>query len=103
MQMVKKSANGWAKTVAHSLRTLGMIPLGPCDLVTLSAASELYTSSGPISVITGESSGRVRLVNEGASKELVENVILKNESMRLALFAGSDACRSLQWTVCGMD
>lgn len=93
--MVKKSANGWAKTVAHSLRTVGLIPSGPCDLVTSSATSALYTSSGPKSDITGESSGRGRLVSEGASKELVENVALKNELKRLALFAGSDACRSL--------
>ena len=55
MLVVKKSVNGWPKTAKHLLRTLGLIQLGTCDLVTLSAASALCTSFGLKSVITRES------------------------------------------------
>lgn len=95
MQLVKSSARGGAKAAAPTLRILGLMPLGPCDLVTSSVASTLYTSSGLNSVIMGESGGRGRLVREGAVKELVENVELKKELNRVALLVGSVACESL--------
>ena len=91
MQMVKKLARGGAKTAAHSLRTIGLIPLGPCDLVVSSATSNLYTLSVPNSSTTGESGDSGKLRRKGATKELVGNVELKNELKRLACSIGSDA------------
>ena len=72
MQMVKKLASGGAKTPAHTLRTVRLMPLGPCDLVVSSVASSLYTSTRLNLFINSASGVGGRLVSDGASNELTE-------------------------------